>query len=52
MDVLIAFQGDLGTGRQFTTIDTPEGEMVIRSARVYRHSDDGSQNADWGIVGF
>ena len=43
---------DLGTGRQFTAIDTPEGEITIKGARVYRHSDDGSQNADWGIVEF
>jgi len=43
---------DLGTGRRFHTVDTPEGEMEIVGSKVYRHSDDGAYNADWGIVEF
>jgi len=42
---------DLGTGssHQATEVD---GKLAIRNALVFRHSDEGAYNSDWGIVTF
>lgn len=41
---------DAGSGSQYSTSNSPSGEVVIREAIVFRHSTDGAFNSDWGIV--
>jgi hypothetical protein len=43
-----------GTGWPANTFATPKasGELVVPGAEVYRHTDDGWANADWGVVRF
>ena len=41
---------DLGTGATHATGTSPSGQMTIESSLVFRHSNDGSFNSDWGIV--
>jgi hypothetical protein len=41
---------DAGSGAQYSATTSPSGEMVLRSALVFRHSTDGAFNSDWGIV--
>jgi hypothetical protein len=31
---------------------SPSGQLTLRDALVFRHSDDGQFNSDWGIVSF
>jgi hypothetical protein len=40
----------LGTGAPHVTTNSPAGELVLRDSLVFRHSDDGRFNSDWGIV--
>lgn len=40
----------LGSDSQYSTEASSAGEMVIRDSLVFRHSNDGAFNADWGIV--
>ncbi len=39
-----------GSGSQYSTTTSSEGQMVIRNSLVYRHSNEGAFNSDWGIV--
>lgn len=32
--------------------ESPSGELEIRGAQVFRHSNDGRFNSDWGVVHF
>jgi hypothetical protein len=41
---------DVGSGSQYSTTTSQSGEMFIRDSLVFRHSDDGAFNSDWGIV--
>jgi hypothetical protein len=41
---------DVGSGAQYSTATSPAGEMVIRDALVFRHSNDGAFDSDWGII--
>lgn len=43
---------DLGSGSQYSTTASPSGEMVVRDSLVFRHSNDGAFNSDWGIISF
>ena len=43
---------DLGSGSRYATAATESGELAIEISLVFRHSDDGAFNADWGIVSF
>lgn len=40
----------VGNSSQYSTGAAPSGEMVIRDSLVFRHSNDGSFNSDWGII--
>jgi len=40
----------VGSGSQYSTTSSPSGEMVIRDSLVFRHSNDGAFNSDFGIV--
>lgn len=42
----------LGSGSQFSTAASSSGQLVIRDSLVFRHSNDGAFNSDWGIVSF
>jgi len=39
-----------GSDSQYSTEPSPSGEMVIRDSLVFRHSNDGAFNSDWGII--
>jgi hypothetical protein len=43
---------DVATGRRNQTYRTDSGELGIKDAVVYRHSNEGAFNSDWGIVHF
>ncbi len=43
---------DAGSGAQHSTEASASGEMAIRNSLVFRHSNDGRFNSDWGIVSF
>ncbi len=43
---------EVSTGITLETVATSTGELGFRDALVYRHSDTGSFNADWGVVHF
>jgi hypothetical protein len=40
----------VGSASQYSTTNSPDGQMVIRNSLVFRHSNDGAFNSDWGIV--
>lgn len=40
----------VGGGGGYATSLSPAGEMALRDALVFRHSDAGAFNSDWGIV--
>jgi len=40
----------VGSRSQYSTDTSPSGEMAIRDSLVFRHSNDGAFNSDWGIV--
>jgi hypothetical protein len=40
----------VGSDAQYSTETSPSGQMVIRDSLVFRHSDDGAFNSDWGII--
>ena len=42
---------DAGSGKRFATVES-DGELELEGAIVFRHSDDGAFNSDWGIVEF
>ena len=39
-----------GSASQYSTETSSSGEMVIRDSLVFRHSNDGAFNSDWGII--
>jgi hypothetical protein len=39
-----------GSDSQYATGTSSSGEMVIRDSLVFRHSNDGAFNSDWGII--
>lgn len=41
---------DLSSGSTFVTSVSANGELVLEGCIVYRHSNDGSYNSDWGVV--
>jgi hypothetical protein len=41
-----------GSPRRYATTISPSGQMAIRDALVFRHSNDGAFNSDFGIVSF
>jgi hypothetical protein len=41
---------DLGSGSSHATTHSPSGELVLARSLVFRHSNDGAFNSDWGIV--
>lgn len=41
---------DIGSGRSFSSSVSEAGQLVIKDSLVYRHSNDGAFNSDWGIV--
>lgn len=41
-----------GSDSSYATTNSESGEMMIAGALVFRHSDEGSFNSDWGIVSF
>jgi hypothetical protein len=43
---------EVGTDLSLPTTNTPDGELAIRDSIVYRHSNEGQFNSDWGIVKF
>jgi hypothetical protein len=43
---------EVGTGISMKTYESPTGELGIQDSVVYRHSNDGAFNSDWGIVRF
>ena len=43
---------DSSSGVEYPTNNVAGGEMVIQGALVFRHSNDGAFNCDWGIVRF
>ena len=40
----------VGGDSQYSTETSPSGQMVIRGSLVFRHSNDGAFNSDWGII--
>lgn len=40
----------VGSGSQYSTETSPSGQMAIRDSLVFRHSNDGAFNSDWGII--
>lgn len=40
----------LGSGATHATGTSPNGQMTIADSLVFRHSNDGAFNSDWGIV--
>lgn len=40
----------LGIDSQYSTETSPSGQLTIRDSLVFRHSNDGAFNSDWGIV--
>jgi hypothetical protein len=43
---------EVGSGTTLMTTVSSEGELTIQDGIVYRHSDDGAFNADFGVVQF
>jgi hypothetical protein len=43
------FVNDFGTGTGYPATEF-DGELAIKNSLVFRHSDDGAYNSDWGIV--
>ena len=43
---------DSGNGNTFESDISPSGELTIKDSIVFRHSNEGSFNSDWGIVSF
>jgi hypothetical protein len=41
-----------GSGMQYSIETSPSGEIVVHDSVVFRHSNDGAFNSDWGIVSF
>ena len=41
---------DFVSGRAFPTKIRPNGEVLLANAMVFRHSNDGRFNADWGVI--
>jgi hypothetical protein len=41
---------DIGSGAAYRTESSPDGELVLPGCVVYRHSNGGAFNADWGII--
>lgn len=41
-----------GSGSRYSTVTSPAGQMTLRDALVFRHSNEGAFNSDWGIVRF
>ena len=39
-----------GSASQYSTATSSSGEMVIRDSLVFRHSNDGAFDSDWGII--
>jgi hypothetical protein len=39
-----------GSASQYATETSPSGHMVIRDSLVFRHSNSGAFNSDWGII--
>lgn len=39
-----------GSDSQYSTETSSSGQMVIRDSLVFRHSNDGAFNSDWGII--
>lgn len=39
-----------GSASQYSTETSSSGQMVIRDSLVFRHSNDGAFNSDWGII--
>jgi hypothetical protein len=42
---------DPGSGSSYPASEV-DGELAIKNSLVFRHSDDGAYNSDWGIVTF
>jgi len=40
----------VGSDSQYSTETSASGQMAIRDSLVFRHSNDGAFNSDWGIV--
>jgi hypothetical protein len=40
----------VGSSSQYSTTTSPGGHMVIRDSLIFRHSNDGAFNSDWGVV--
>ncbi|MCD6049652.1 MAG: hypothetical protein K0Q55_1055 [Verrucomicrobia bacterium] len=40
----------VGSGSQYSTATSPTGQLTIRDSLVFRHSNDGAFNSDWGII--
>jgi hypothetical protein len=40
----------VGSSSQYSTETSPSGQMAIRDSLVFRHSNDGAFNSDWGII--
>jgi signal transduction histidine kinase len=40
----------IGSDSQYSTETSPSGEMGIRDSLVFRHSNDGAFNSDWGVI--
>ena len=43
---------EVSTGASYQVEPAPNGELAIRHSIVFRHSDDGRFNSDWGVVTF
>lgn len=43
---------EIGSDSIYQTKNNAQGEMEIVDSLVYRHSDDGAYNADWGVIRF
>ncbi len=41
---------DIVSGRAFVTKMSPNGEVLLVNAIVFRHSNDSRFNADWGVI--
>lgn len=46
------FLADVSSGARYATEPTAGGELAFRDSFVFRHSDDGAFNSDWGVVRF
>ncbi len=40
----------VGSGSQYHTETSLSGVMTVRDSLVFRHSDEGAFNSDWGII--